>query len=96
MNLINRKYKLQQKASMMLWKIDASDVIMMESRCSTVAGKVRGQYPEIVDGLTRWPEIFVTVMIRMNDYELLAPLGPVACAAVLIITVQDFFSFTEV
>lgn len=40
-NLVNRKYKLQQKASMMLWKIDASDVIMMESRCSAEASQVR-------------------------------------------------------
>lgn len=37
---------------MMLWKIDASDVIMMESRCSAVAGNVRGQKTEIVDDLT--------------------------------------------
>lgn len=50
-NFVNRKYKLQQKASMMLWKIDAADVIMMESSCLAVAGKVRGQCTEIVDYL---------------------------------------------
>ncbi|XP_060773170.1 atrial natriuretic peptide receptor 1 [Neoarius graeffei] len=40
--ILYRKYKLQQKASMMLWKIDANDVIMMESRCSAVADKLLG------------------------------------------------------
>ncbi|XP_053086679.1 LOW QUALITY PROTEIN: atrial natriuretic peptide receptor 1 [Pangasianodon hypophthalmus] len=39
--ILYRKYKLQQKASMMLWTIDASDVITMESRCSAVAGKTQ-------------------------------------------------------
>ncbi|KAK3523212.1 hypothetical protein QTP86_022935 [Hemibagrus guttatus] len=40
-NLVNRKFKLQQKASMMLWKIDAADFIMMESSHSAVAGKTQ-------------------------------------------------------
>ncbi|XP_027013905.2 atrial natriuretic peptide receptor 1 isoform X5 [Tachysurus fulvidraco] len=39
--VLYRKYKLQQKASMMLWKIDVADVIMMESRGSPVAGKTQ-------------------------------------------------------
>lgn len=52
LNLVNRKYKLQQKASMMPWKIDASDVIPMESRCSAEAGEVRGQCAQIVGDLT--------------------------------------------
>ncbi|XP_053474798.1 atrial natriuretic peptide receptor 1 [Ictalurus furcatus] len=41
--ILYRMYKLQQKASMMLWKIDASDVIMMESRCSAEASKLLGR-----------------------------------------------------
>ncbi|XP_062864408.1 atrial natriuretic peptide receptor 1 [Trichomycterus rosablanca] len=37
--ILYRKYKLQKKASMMLWKIDARDVIIMEPCCSTLADK---------------------------------------------------------
>ncbi|XP_017564963.2 atrial natriuretic peptide receptor 1 [Pygocentrus nattereri] len=39
MGILYRKYKLQKKASMMMWKIKASDIIMMEPRSLTGAGK---------------------------------------------------------
>ncbi|XP_072525797.1 atrial natriuretic peptide receptor 1 isoform X2 [Salminus brasiliensis] len=41
MGILYRKYKLQEKASMMLWKIDADDVIMMEPRSLNVASKAQ-------------------------------------------------------
>ncbi|KAI4903341.1 hypothetical protein NFI96_034376, partial [Prochilodus magdalenae] len=39
LGILYRKYKLQQKASMMLWRIKASDIIMMEPRSLTGAVK---------------------------------------------------------
>ncbi|KAL7855543.1 hypothetical protein AOLI_G00191470 [Acnodon oligacanthus] len=41
MGILYRKYKLQEKASMMMWKIKASYIIMMEPRSLTGAGKAQ-------------------------------------------------------
>lgn len=37
---ITRKFKLQEEASKMLWKVNADDVIMMKHHSSTVPAKV--------------------------------------------------------